>query len=187
VHPNNYGSANMQYANAPETFNEARDRFETQVFVLSQQYQKPLLGICRGMQLLNCILGGSLTQDLGEDGNSIHRNTGIDKRHPLTIKDGTMLQQLAGLTTTDTNSAHHQCIDRLGDGLRVSAVSPDGIIEAVEWSDPVNKPYLLGVQWHPERMYKINMQDSVLSTQVRSHFLNAVQQYAFGDTPGGDI
>lgn len=112
----------------------------------------PVLGICRGMQLINVALGGTLTQHLPEHlGHQEHRRVvgsfdGSD--HDVDVADGTLAGRVIGAARHGTKSHHHQGVDRLGDGLRVSATSPfDGLIEAVELPQ---RAFVLGVQWHPE-------------------------------------
>jgi putative glutamine amidotransferase len=176
VHPVNYNSSNIHYPHAPKNFNLQRDAFETNVFKLSMAHQLPVLGICRGMQLVNCILGGSLQQDLGPAANIIHRHEGTDKIHGLTIKNDTLLNEILAITHSETNSAHHQCINRIGNGLTVNAISDDHIIEGIEWENRENNPFFLGIQWHPERMYKLNMQASPLSIQIRNYFISKLMK-----------
>ncbi|HMO61818.1 MAG TPA: gamma-glutamyl-gamma-aminobutyrate hydrolase family protein [Ferruginibacter sp.] len=175
AHPKNYGSNHTGYPNAPANFNIARDDFEIELFQQCMQRQIPVLGICRGMQLINCILGGNLTQDLGE-ANSIHRNEGADKLHKVKIKEGTLLQQCVQVQEGKINSAHHQCVQQLGKGLQANAVSADGIIEGYEWKEKAGKPFLLCVQWHPERMYTMQLETSPLSKNIRDYFIQEVQQ-----------
>jgi putative glutamine amidotransferase len=174
AHPKSYGSSNTAYPNAPDLFNEKRDEFETAVFKISQQQQLPVLGICRGMQLINCILGGDMVQDIGPDSNAIHRNEGDDKKHAVSILTGSLLHVITGVTTTEANSAHHQAINKIGAALSINATSADGIIEGLEWTDKTNKPFMIGVQWHPERMYKLGMQASPLSKNIRDYFINEI-------------
>lgn len=174
THPKNYGSNITDYPNAPGKFQEERDAFETAVFQLSQQQQLPVLAICRGMQLVNCILGGDLVQDIGPTANDLHRSDDRDEEHEVIILPGTALRKVTWKERDRANSAHHQCVGRLGDGLQVNAQSEDGIIEGYEWADKKDKPFLLGVQWHPERMYKLNIQSSTLSKNIREYFLEAV-------------
>jgi putative glutamine amidotransferase len=174
AHPKTYGSSKTDYPNAPDNFNEKRDDFETAVFRLSQQLQIPVLAVCRGMQLINCILGGDMVQDIGPTSNNIHRNDGDDKKHSVNILPGSLLHIITNIDTTQTNSAHHQAIHKIGAGLSINANSADGIIEGVEWTDKSNKPFMLAVQWHPERMYKLGMQASPLSKNIRDYFINEI-------------
>lgn len=107
---------------------------------------KPILGICRGHQLINVYFGGTLIQDLGEK-NAVHRYTGSDKVHHSTAEEGSWIASLYG-TSLYTNSAHHQAVDRIADGFRAIQMSDDGVIEAI-----INDSLpILSIQWHPERM-----------------------------------
>jgi putative glutamine amidotransferase len=176
VHPESYGSNNIGYANAPEKFNQQRDAFETAVFNETIKQNKPLLGICRGMQLINCILGGDLVQDIGSAANTIHKNEGNDKIHAVEIMPGTLLSEITLTEAGKTNSAHHQCINKIGRGLLVNAVAADGIVEGIEWAANSGKSFFLGVQWHPERMFKAAMEASPLSKNIRDHFINEIKR-----------
>ena len=113
---------------------------------------KPLLCVCGGLQVLNVALGGSLIQDLPTQTDSTichHSHQEADAVHAIEVAPDSRLAQIIGPGCCEVNSAHHQAIDRVGDGLRVTAVCPDdGVVEAVERSD---HPFLLAVQWHPER------------------------------------
>ena len=184
AHPQSYGSDNTSYPNAPDAFHEERDEFETATFLLAQQLQIPVLGICRGMQLINCVLGGDLIQDIGDEANDNHRYEGEDKKHPVIILPGTLLGQITGLQSDDANSAHHQCVNHLGTGLIANAQSEDGITEGIEWADKSEKPFLLGIQWHPERMFKLNLQTSTLSKNIREYFITEVQKSKAAKTYG---
>jgi putative glutamine amidotransferase len=175
IHPKEYGSTVFDYANAPASFDEARDQFEKAVYSISRQCNIPLLGICRGMQLVNCIHGGTLAHDMGEDLNSIHRFDETDQLHEIHIEPGTFLYSVTARDKELANSAHHQCIDRLGNELVINCTSGCGIIEGVEWTDSSNKPFFLGVQWHPERMYQHGLDESPLSKNIRDKFLGAVK------------
>lgn len=177
AHPKHYGSSVTNYPNAPSTFNEARDEFEIAAFHLAQKINLPLLAICRGMQLANCILGGDLTQDLGEELNKKHRNKDEEKKHDVLIEPGSLLHIITNKKNDIADSAHHQCINRLGKGLMVNATSHDGIIEGVEWADKKDKAFFLGVQWHPERMYMQQIENSSLSKNIREYFLNEARRY----------
>ncbi len=176
AHPQSYGSDNTSYPNAPAAFQKERDEFETATFLLAQQLHIPVLGVCRGMQLINCVLGGDLIQDIGDVANDNHRNEGEDKKHSVLILPGTLLGNITGLQVDNANSAHHQCVNHLGKGLLVNAQSEDGITEGIEWADKSEKPFLLGIQWHPERMFKLRLQTSTLSRNIREYFITAIQK-----------
>ena len=124
---------------------------ERKLFPLALETGKPMLGICRGIQLFNVMLGGSLYQDIPTECPSDvehHETPPYDKvAHPVTVEQGTPLYQAVGVTQMGVNSYHHQGIKALGKGLRVAAKAPDGMVEAVYLPD---HPFALAVQWHPE-------------------------------------
>lgn len=141
------------------TIDRERDDFELALFEYASQQHMPILGICRGAQLINVALNGSLVVDIPSQwhhhtGYSIeHRKTASgDSEHAIAVEAGTLLGRMLRTWEGQVNSAHHQAIDRLGEGLIVSAHAPDGIVEAIEWRDPESRGFLLAVQWHPERM-----------------------------------
>lgn len=113
----------------------------------------PALAICRGMQVLNVALGGSLIQHVIE-GDTQHHNS----IHPVAIVAGSALHAIVGAETIDVSSYHHQGIDRLGAGLTVAAVAADGIVEAVEHT----RADIVAVQWHPEDRHATTASDAAL-------------------------
>src|SRR6185295_11313312 len=117
VHPSYYNNPKTNYPGA-EDFDEARDQFEKKVFELAQKNQLPVLGVCRGLQFINCLMGGTLIQDLGER-NKTHEG-GPDKIHEVKVVEGTLLRNVSGLLNGNVNSSHHQAIDKLGNGLKVN-------------------------------------------------------------------
>ena len=129
-----------------------RDAFEIALTRGAIERDVPLLGICRGMQLINVALGGTLTQHLPEHlGHEEHRkvNGSFDgSDHEVELLDGTLAMRVIGAARHNTKSHHHQGVDRVGDGLRVSATATvDGLVEAIELPE---RSFVLGVQWHPE-------------------------------------
>lgn len=128
--------------------------------------RKPVLAICYGLQSLNVFLGGTLVQDIASEvPNALeHRKDGrTDRFHSVTLEDGSQLARLAGAREATVNTSHHQAIGRPARGLRVVAQAPDRVIEAVELdADGASPPgelvaaqtphWVIGVQWHPERM-----------------------------------
>jgi putative glutamine amidotransferase len=129
-----------------------RDAFEIALVNAAIERDMPILGICRGMQLINVACGGTLLQHLPERfGHSEHRRVmgsfeGSD--HPVRLVEGSLAARAAGETLHLTKSHHHQGVDRLGGGLLVSGTSElDGLPEAIEMPD---SRFVLGVQWHPE-------------------------------------
>ena len=174
VHPRFYHSTELNYLNSPEVFNEKRDEFEITAFKFAQDHHLPVLGICRGMQLINVIHNGTLIQDLEKNNlNAIHKGE-PDKSHAITIDENTILSQVIPEKSVIVNSAHHQAIDKVGDGLLVNAKSPEGIVEGLERKQN-NGPFLLAVQWHPERMFRFGLEDSSPSLALRNRFLKEVK------------
>ena len=172
VQPAFYQNDRVDYPNTT-VFNESRDLFEMQVFEYARQQNKPVLAICRGLQLVNIALGGNLIQDLQENGFTNHRKgPDGDREHKIEVKPGTLLAQIAGVQHGFVNSAHHQGADQIADGLQVSAFSEDGVVEAIEYKE-ANKPFLLAVQWHPERM-QIPSSNLAFSQNIRSAFIDAM-------------
>jgi putative glutamine amidotransferase len=138
------------YAEPPHVqarYDSERDAFESAMIEHALENDLPLLGICRGAQLLNVRLGGSLHQDLYDHRRrTSHRRTILPLK-TLCVEEGTALHGLLGVERLRINSLHNQAIDRLGENLRVSARDLDDIVQAVE--DP-DRRFTLGVQWHPE-------------------------------------
>ncbi len=129
-----------------------RDAFEIALTRAAIERDLPLLGICRGMQLINVALGGTLNQHLPERfGHELHRRvigTFDGSDHDVEALDGTLAMDVIGAGAHATKSHHHQGVERVGDGLRVAARAPlDGLVEAIELPD---RSFVLGVQWHPE-------------------------------------
>lgn len=126
----------------------ARDCFEIDLVHAAVSRQRPLLGICRGAQLLNVAFGGSLTQDLPVGSGQSHAFLGYPgnhRSHAVDFTGGTRLAALFG-ERLNVNSYHHQCIDQVGEGLVIAGRAPDSVIEAIE----LPGLDILGVQWHPE-------------------------------------
>lgn len=130
-----------------------RDAFELQMFEKILSAKKPILGICRGVQLINVSLGGTLYQDIPTEYETalVHRQTtpATAPSHDILIRENTPLAALLGKTRITGNSFHHQAIKTLGKSLSVTATAEDGTIEAVTYE---GDSYLRGYQWHPERL-----------------------------------
>jgi len=115
-------------------------------------------------------------QDLGPEGDASHQNRGdVDEQHPVWIEEGSLLYAIAG-KGGEANSAHHQAIDRPGEGLRVNCYAEDGTIEGIEWKEPAGKSFLLAVQWHPERMFTNGLAATSLYKNIRERFINEIKQ-----------
>jgi putative glutamine amidotransferase len=171
VHPVFYGSSKLDFPNADE-FDKDRDRFEIDIFEQALQRNIPVLGICRGLQLINVAQGGTLIQDLAAR-NEIHRGN-PDKRHEVHVEDDTLLLEWAGTREGDVNSAHHQAIDKLGKDLRINCYAFDGTIEGVEGTVPGK--LVIAVQWHPERMFRFNLGETAFSKSIRDRFIEVVKK-----------
>lgn len=145
IHPQMYGQ-DIESSCVYGT-NLRADEFEISLVRSAVAARMPVIGICRGMQVFNVALGGTLVQDVGP--GTIHKvtedNTAMTE-HDVQIMPGTKLAGIFGEGEIGIQSAHHQAADRLGDGLIVSAVAPDGIVEAIEFRDS----WGIGLQWHPE-------------------------------------
>lgn len=136
---------------APETEAPDPDRDAAEAALIDEVLSRdlPLLAICRGMQILNVRLGGSLVQHLPGAAHHVRRTPDRSlPAHRVSIEPGTMLADIAGRETWEVNSRHHQAVARLGSGLRICATDPDdGTVEAIEL--PARR-FVLAVQWHPE-------------------------------------
>ena len=150
IDPASYGQA--PHAQTQDSVPE-RDAFEIALTRAAIERDVPVLGICRGMQLINVALGGTLVQHLPEHlAHEHHRRvvgTFDGSDHDVDVLDGTLAADVIGAGRHGTKSHHHQGVDRLGDGLLVGARSAlgDGVVEAIELPQP---GFVLGVQWHPE-------------------------------------
>jgi putative glutamine amidotransferase len=154
--------------------NSSRDEFEFNALEFALDRNIPILGICRGMQVMNVYLGGTLVLDLPSAGYDDHaREKKYEFDHQVRIDGQSLLRTVIGRDVVNVNSSHHQAVDHLGNGLMASAVSTDGMIEAAEWIMKDRMPFLMLVQWHPERMERDY--DSPASKGVAEMFLKEVQ------------
>lgn len=135
--------------------NPSRDSLEFELIRKAMELKMPILGICRGQQILNVAMGGTLVVDIPSDRPStiIHRCDDYTKCfHHVLIDQSSNLYTLCKTDTGWVTTNHHQAVEKLAPGLKATAWSTDSIIEAIEYSDPGKKPFLQAVQWHPERM-----------------------------------
>ncbi len=161
----------LRYCN-PKEIDEKRDEFEWKIVQYAEEHQLPLLGICRGLQFVNVYFGGTLVPDIPAFGKFNHSKleTLKDREHSIFIDPHSSLYEIIGEQKGQVNSAHHQSVDMPGFGLVASAMSPDGIIEAME-RRVKGLSLLLLVQWHPERMENT---ESNFSKNIKSFFLDEV-------------
>jgi len=136
-------------------YDPERDAFEVAVLTKALALRKPILAICRGAQLLNVHLGGTLFQDLTAHRSKTSSRRSVLPLKTLKVKGGSKLMRTLGRATLKVNSLHRQAIDRLGDGLRISGRDHDAIVQAVEH---VGHEFVLGVQWHPELLIYLGRQ-----------------------------
>ena len=151
VDPQRYGEEKSLCCGAVQ---EHRDTLEFAVFDKAFQTRKPILGICRGEQLINVALGGTLYQDITTELQTdiAHRQVEAknDFSHSVSVFEDTPLHHLIGKQRMRANSFHHQAIKQLGTGLAVMAAADDGVVEAIYLK---GERYLRAYQWHPERLY----------------------------------
>lgn len=151
VDPAAYGAARHS---ATQASHPGRDATERALVIAARDARRPLLAICRGIQMLNVALGGTLVQDLPSERPGDLRHARPDaagqRVHGITVQPGSRLAAAMGVTRLDANSMHHQSVDRLADTLRATAHASDGVIEGVETA--TDDWWVLGVQWHPEEL-----------------------------------
>lgn len=158
-------------------FDRYRDTLEIKLVQLAFDKKMPVLGICRGMQIINVALGGSLIIDIPTDVGTevvLRQENWKNCFHEITIDKKSNLFQIVNTKSGLVNSNHHQCVSRLADGLKISSVAEDDVIESFEWQNSNNKSFLIGVQWHPERLDTVN---SILSLTILDKFLRESYLY----------
>jgi putative glutamine amidotransferase len=146
VHPGRYGAAPHARLEATDA---ARDALEIALIATARERRLPVLGICRGIQILNVALGGTLFQDLPSERSGPIDHADEAGRHGLRIEEDTLLHRTVQTRAPSVNSRHHQAIRDLAPGLRATAWADDGVIEGVENRNG-SGGWTLAVQWHPE-------------------------------------
>ncbi|MGW6905345.1 gamma-glutamyl-gamma-aminobutyrate hydrolase family protein [Streptomyces sp. NPDC054940] len=139
--PHRYGAADIH--DSVYDVDDLQDTFDLEVARCALDLGVPLLAVCRGLQVVNVALGGTLEQDMGGPERA-HRHV----VHPVPIRPGTLLEQATGAEKVEASCYHHQRVDRLGEGLAVTARADDGTVEGLEL--PGAKGWFTAVQWHPE-------------------------------------
>lgn len=174
VEPSRYGEEPL-----PElgTVNPGRDAMEFHALEAALERELPVFGICRGHELLNVYFGGTLYQDIATQipGELSHYQTTEwgEHHHTARIVPETRLASILGDETLEINSFHHQAIKDLAPGFRSTAIADDGLIEAVEATE---RPWVVGVQWHPER-YEAKAPHSDPNRRVLRAFRDAVVEF----------
>ena len=190
VHPRRYGAEPHE---RPQIFDEDHDAIDLFLIESAIKLGIPLLGICRGMQGINVAFGGTLNQDIKQDGRLDHfcsvatNGTSLQPGHAhgIALQSGGMLSDILGHESqVMVNSLHEQGIDQLGAGLVVEAMADDGVIEAI--SCPSAKSFLLGVQWHPERVPENPVSSRIFAAfgaAVRQHYATRIKQPDSSENP----
>ena len=141
-------------ADSRDARNISAERDETEIALVLEARRRgiPTLAICRGIQVLNVALGGTLIQDIGKEWpGALPHDPGVSRTtlsHRITVAGGSRTEAALGTAEAEVNSIHHQAVDRLAEGLQITARADDGVVEAVEAVDP--EWWAVGVQWHPE-------------------------------------
>ena len=172
-HPGRYG---MAEDTAVCEIEPNRDTLDFALMKKAVELNMPILGICRGEQLINIYFGGTLTPDIkyGPEEKHIHQCKGEPTcEHQINVDRESFLFSITRVDGGIVNSNHHQAVARPGNELKLSAMAPDAVIEAVEWANPSGKPFLLGVEWHPERMDA----SSPFGNKIGKAFLKASEKY----------
>jgi putative glutamine amidotransferase len=149
VHPGRYGQE-IRFQNG--AISQARDGFEIELLRAFLPSGKPVLAVCRGIQVLNVVTGGTLIQDLPAETRQLHhaqRAATTVPTHSVRLLERSRLARAVGATVLEVNSHHHQAVDRVAPELTAVGWSEEGIVEAVESR---GEAYIVGVQWHPERL-----------------------------------
>lgn len=147
IYPARYGEETLPACGA---VNKARDRFELALLAEAERREMPVFGICRGAQILNVFCGGTLIQDIPSQlslPNELHSPGSYNTTHPISILPGTRLAAILGAGAHFVNSSHHQSVKV--SPLTIAARDENGVTEAIE---SVGERFVVGVQWHPERM-----------------------------------
>ncbi|WP_026692281.1 gamma-glutamyl-gamma-aminobutyrate hydrolase family protein [Peribacillus kribbensis] len=152
-----------------------RDETELDIILYASRQKKPILGLCRGIQVLNAAFGGTIIQDIESEVPGCIKHTQLAARktatHSITIEKSSLLYEIAGEERLLVNSFHHQAVGRVADKLKVTSVSSDGVIESVEAKHP-SEGWMLAVQWHPEEM----IGESPVMQQLFTEFIKAASK-----------
>lgn len=179
IHPSHYGEAEYKYL---ETVDRELDALEYTVLSYAKKHNMPVLGICRGCQMLNVFYGGSLYQDIPtqfkSDKRVIHRKSlnlyvythAMPCYHDITLNTKSRLAAIFGVQTLSVNSYHHQAAKKLAKGFIVNALSPDGSVEGIEYTGNV---FIVGTQFHPEMM----REENPVFDKLFAVFVKEVQAY----------
>ena len=161
VDPQLYGQAEVESSEV----NRARDDFEIALIKVAIKRDLPILGICRGCQILNVARGGSL-QNLSDNEKAADLHFNMNG-HPVDLAEGSRISEIVHTNRiARVNSFHRQAVDQLGQNLRITATGPHNIVEAIESINP-NDPWMVAVQWHPEMYVDDEKQEALLQTFIQ--------------------
>ena len=151
IHPSIYGKE--EYIEVCGTFDRFRDSIEMVLIDYALMTKTPLLGICRGHQIINAYKGGTLIPDIpGFLDTDIKHRSKSDSAHSIVIDRDSWLFEATHKDTLWVNSRHHQCVDRVAPGFKAVAFSPDGIVESIQIINASKGGFAAGIQWHPENL-----------------------------------
>ena len=182
VNPVHYGQGRLRYSESPD---DQRDALELRLVRDALAADLPVLGICRGLQVLNVALDGTLIQHLPSTLVHRVRAKGAESgRHPaahqIRVEPNTRLAEIIGAGEHEVNSRHHQAVDRLGQGLIVSALSEDGVVEGIEKPGAV---FAVAVQWHPEDRVLVSEADRKLFTAFAAAMSRSLAEHRAARQP----
>jgi putative glutamine amidotransferase len=169
IHPSLYGNPDSEHY--CQGIDIKRDELEFNMLEAALTYELPIFAICRGLQVLNVFLGGTLIPHIHALPDKLLHKDQQDVTHGVSINTDSQLFRITGTRYEKVNSSHHQAIEKPGSGLQITAFSSDGIAEAAELGDH-HRRFCVAVQWHPERM---NMENP-LSGRLGFAFLKRVTE-----------
>jgi putative glutamine amidotransferase len=176
VDPSRYGKQNE--LTKCEEIDYYRDTLEFALIDRAKLLAMPVFGICRGEQILNVAMGGSLLTDLPTDVGTavLHRSSQSTNGcpHLINIEKNSVIYTITKIASDTVNSYHHQAIDRIAPGFRVTAHSQNGVAESMERINPEGKPFMMAVQWHPEK----STQKAELSKPLADYFVSYIKDYS---------
>lgn len=153
-----------------------RDSLEFALINIANKLKLPILAICRGEQIFNVAFGGSLIVDIPSDFDTLVQHRCPDPSncyHDIMIVKNSQLYQITGVEYSFVNSNHHQAVDKLANVFKPVAYAKDGLIEAYEWKNINEHPFLVAIQWHPERL----TENKKLSSKIGERYIKEVYKY----------
>ena len=174
VYPGIYGDAND--TSRCGTINHYRDTLEINLIIQAIKKEMPIMGVCRGEQIINVVFGGQLYIDIPEDFNTLIKHRCEDYRncfHMVYVEPNSFLHDICECDSAMVTTNHHQAVKVLGPDLKANSFSANGMMEGIELADPQGYPFFLAVQWHPERME----QENPLSGPLAAAFIKSCNNY----------